>query len=103
MNQSHFFKLQSFHVFEACNANCSRSTIERTPNEDTTANYTLRLVCREDTILLVEIVHLNKNASEEQTDAQGTGYSTEFDGRIYVVKVQENGKKYAPTISYIVS
>lgn len=87
-------------MLEKCYGNCSRISDERELSENASVNYTLRLVCREDSTLVLEII----NFAEQNKKMPGIiGQSPLFDGRIFLFKVREAGKNRTPTILFIVS
>lgn len=76
----------------------NRSDAEDKTNDD--PKYLLQLLCRDETTLAVKISDQNIT---ENGMANPNINEDSFDGRLFILSVQEEGAIYAPKIVYIVS
>lgn len=92
-------------MLEKCYEKCSiTGSNESTPIEQDISNYVLSLVCREDTTLVVKITeNVDEVSLDDESSKRAVQTNEQFDGRLYVVKVQEGGNIFTPKIVYTVS
>lgn len=93
--------MQNLQFLEQCYAQCEKQNLTR-QLEKQSLNSSLTLVCREDTVLVLEIVG-DFNGDDADDDNPVASHKREkFDGRLYVVTVQQGEDKFSSKVLYIV-